>query len=230
MLTAPVSEPLVGGPNVWCPLTSQLNTSRIESRRKAGDQFWWYVCCVPKTPYVTTFIDHPGTEMRLWLWQTWQERVTGVLIWETTYWTSRAAYPDPNKPQNPYLDPMSWRRESPAGVKDIWGNGDGRFIYPPLAAADGRPTTPVLDAPVDSYRLELLRDGIEDYEYFVILQKLLAEKKGTLPAARYAEYEKLLTVPKAVSVSRSRFTFDPLPMEQHRERLARAIEDLGRQK
>ncbi len=225
MLTEQVEEGLVGGPNLWCPLTPSLNVAGVEERRTAGDQFWWYVCCGPKTPYATLFIDHPGTEMRVWLWQTWAERVTGILIWETVYWHSDVAYPDRSAPQNPYLDPMGWVRgyNVAPGTKRAWGNGDGRFMYPPLAAADGRPQAPVLDAPVSSFRLEMLRDGIEDYEYFAILKRLLAQKGDKLDVRERARTEALLTVPAEVSASLTRFTRDPAPIESHREKLARAI-------
>jgi hypothetical protein len=244
LMTVQVEEELAGGVNLWCPLTPHFNRqvgasvpraldiedSRDTRPHQGGDQFWWYVCCVPKAPYATLFIDKPGTDMRLWLWQTWQNNVSGILIWETTYWTSSAAYTDPARPQNPYLDPMSWvsgyDTSTKPGMKIPWGNGDGRFLYPPLAAADGRPGGPVLDGPVDSIRLEMLRDGIEDYEYFVILKKLLTEKKAQLSAERYAEYEALLTVPKEISESLTRFTHDPALMEKHRDKLARAIMEL----
>jgi hypothetical protein len=174
---------------------------------------------------VTEFIDHPGTEMRLWLWQTWAERVTGILIWETVYWTSNAAYPDPQEPQNPYLDPMSWVSgyDFKPGTKQAWGNGDGRFLYPPLAAANGKPTAPVLDPPVISFRLAMLRDGLEDYEYFVILKRLLAEKGAGLTPRERENLTALLTVPTDVSASLTSFTTDPAPMETHRDKLARAI-------
>ena len=81
--------------------------------------------------------------------------------------------------QNPYEDPMGWRSgySTPKGEKRPWGNGDGRFVYPPEAAADAHPSGPVLDGPVDSIRWEMLRDGIEDYEYLVILRGLLKDKK-----------------------------------------------------
>ena len=228
MLTEQVEKDLAGGPNLWCPLTPSLNVAGLEERRAAGDRFWWYVCCGPKAPYATEFIDHPGTEMRVWLWQTWAERVTGILIWETVYWTSDTAYPDRANPQNPYLDPMSWTTGYglTPGTKSAWGNGDGRFLYPPLAVADGKSAQPVLDGPVESLRLELLRDGIEDYEYFVILKRLLAEKGAKLDARTRANLEALLTVPPDVSSSLTRFTRDPATLETHRDKLARAIVEL----
>ncbi len=228
MLTEQVEKELVGGPNLWVPLTPSLNVEGLAERRAAGDQFWWYVCCGPTAPYATEFIDHPGTELRVWLWQTWAERVTGILIWETVYWTSGTAYPDRDMPQNPYRDAMSWVSdgELAPGTKRPWGNGDGRFLYPPLAAADAKPASAVLDGPVDSVRLEMLRDGLEDYEYFVLLKRLLDEKGSKLDLRTRANLEALLTVPPAVSSDLTHFTRDPAPIEAHRDALARAIVDL----
>ena len=40
----------------------------------------------------------------------------------------------------------------------------------------------MLDAPVSSIRLEMLRDGLEDYEYLCVLRQLLAKKRDTLSA------------------------------------------------
>jgi hypothetical protein len=65
----------------------------IAERRNAGEEVWWYVCTGPRAPYVGLFIDHPGTEMRVWLWQTWKYGVQGILIWETTWWHNPFAYP-----------------------------------------------------------------------------------------------------------------------------------------
>ena len=164
----------------------------------------------------------------MWLWQTWAERVTGVLIWETVYWTSDTAYQDRANPQNPYLDPMCWVVDGTLtpGTKRPWGNGDGRFLYPPEAAADGKPAAPVLDGPVETLRLEILRDGIEDYEYFVILKRLMTEKGAKLDPRARANYEALLTVPADVSASLTSFTRDPATIESHRDKLARAIVEL----
>ena len=228
MLTEQVEPELVGGPNIWCPLTPSFDLEVAQARRPEGERFWWYVCTGPKAPYVTLFIDHPATEMRVWLWQTWKRRISGLLIWQTNYWTSSAAYPDPEHPQNPYTDPMGWRSgySTPAGVKAPWGNGDGRFLYPPEAAADGRPAAPVLDAPVDSIRFEMLRDGIEDYEYLALLDRLLKERGAQLSDEERQRYEALLEVPDAITADLTHFTTDPAPIEARREALARAIERL----
>jgi hypothetical protein len=228
MLTEQIEPALIGGPNIWCPLTPEFDPEAAAKRRAEGDRFWWYVCTGPKAPYVTLFTDHPGTELRVWLWQTWQRRIDGILIWETNYWTSGAAYPDPEHPQNPYEDPMSWTSgySTPAGTRLPWGNGDGRFMYPPEAAADGNPETLVLDPPVDSIRFEMLRDGIEDYEYLVMLERLLREKEDRLPAKHVAICGRRLEIPESVTKDLTHFTTDPAPLGRHREAVARAIEKL----
>jgi hypothetical protein len=229
MLTEQVEPALVGGPNIWCPVSNHYPHEAAEQRREHGEKFWWYVCTGPKAPYCTLFIDHPGTELRVWLWQTWQRKIAGILVWQTNYWTSSAAYPE--KPQNPYEDPMGWTSgySTPKGQKRPWGNGDGRFIYPPLAAADpgASGSGPVLEGPVDSIRWEMLRDGIEDYEYMVILRDLL-ERKKSLSDNRREEFKALLEVPGDITVDMTTFTTDPAPIEQHRDRLARAIAALAR--
>lgn len=228
MLTEQVEPGLAGGPNLWCPITDAYDHARAEERRRHGEKFWWYVCTGPKAPYAGLFIDHPGPEMRVWLWQTFQRGIEGVLVWETTYWTSSAAYPDSQRPQNPYADPMSWTSgySTPAGQRRPWGNGDGRFLYPPPAAAAGQAAQPVLDGPVDSIRWEHLRDGLEDYEYLCILRRLLAERKGGLPAARQRELAGLLEVPPGISRSLTEFARDGAPIEARRHEIALAIEGL----
>ena len=225
MLTEQVEPKLVGGPDIWCPVTPNYKHEAAEQRRQHGEKFWWYVCTGPKAPYCTLFIDHPGTELRVWLWQTWQRKIDGILVWATNYWTSTAAYPDSEHPQNPYEDPMGWRSgySTPKGVKKPWGNGDGRFIYPPEAAADAHPAGPVLDGPVDSIRWEMLRDGIEDYEYLAMLDRLLKAKENKLTGRQRQEYSALLEVPEEITKDMTTFTKDPAPIEARRDRIARAI-------
>ena len=230
MLTEQVEPELAGGPNIWCPVSSSYNHEDADTRRKVGEDFWWYVCTGPKAPYCTLFIDHPGTEMRVWLWQTWQRNISGILVWQTNYWTSSAAYPDRAKPQDPYADPMGWVSgySTPSGTRRKWGNGDGRFLYPPEAAADGRPANPVLDQPVASIRLEMLRDGIEDYEYLCILRRLLFQRSKLFSDVERTRYRQLLTVPPEITADMTTFTTDPEPIEARRRAVAAAIEALSK--
>ncbi len=223
MLTETIVPELIGGPNIWCPVSYNYDHDMAEQRRAAGEKIWWYVCTGPKAPYATLFIDHPGTAMRAWLWQTWERSIDGVLVWQTNYWTSDEAYPD--APQNPYEDPMAWVTSygTPVGARRPWGNGDGRFVYPPVAAADGQPEAPVFDDPVSSIRLEMLRDGIEDYEYCVILRDLLEKHKERLSTEELKKYQKLLEVPDSITQSLTEFTWNPAPIEAHREAVASAV-------
>ena len=61
--------------------------------------------------------------------------------------------------------------------------------------------------------MEMLRDGIEDYEYFAMLKKLDAKNP-------------LLVVPKNVYRALDDYSANPIHMEDHREKLAREIERL----
>jgi hypothetical protein len=225
LLTEQPEPELYGSVDRWCPVTRNYNHERAEERRKAGEHFWWYVCTGPKEPYCTLFIDHYATEMRLWLWQTWKYKVNGILVWQTNYWTSPLAFPAPAL-QNPYDDPMSYQTGygRPVGYIGYWGNGDGRFLYPPVEAV-GDEGIKSLSGPVNSIRWEMIREGIEDYEYFWMLaEKIKHLKENGRHPELAAEAEKLLNVPESVVKSMTEFTIKPQPIYAHRERIAGMIE------
>lgn len=224
MLTEQPEAALLGHVDIWCGLTPEWTIERVQERRAAGEEVWWYICTAPKEPYVTEFIDHPGTELRLWPWQSWQYGVTGILVWATIYWTSPLAYPEPTL-QDPWSDSMSWVSGYgfPVGHRGPWGNGDGRFLYPPRRDPN-RSIEPSLDAPINSLRWENLRDGMEDYEYLELLRREVArlETSGNSSAALVSA-KSLLTVPPEISRDLVHFTVDPKPILAHRTKLAAAI-------
>lgn len=229
MLTEEPVEPLFGAVDIWCPVSFNYDHAAAEKRRQVGERFWWYICCGPKAPYCTLFIDHPATELRVWHWQTWQRKIAGTLIWSTNYWTSSAAYPD--KPQNPYEDPMSYVSGygTPAGTRAYWGNGDGRFLYPPESAAVPGLSgdQPVIEPPVSSIRWEMLREGVEDYEFLCLLRQRLEARRASLPAEEVKRIEALLEVPPEITRDMTTFTTDPTPIYTRRAAIAEAIERLG---
>ncbi len=235
MMTEQPEKELIGHVDIWCGLTPEWTPEKVRARREAGEVVWWYICTGPKAPYVTEFIDHPGTELRLWPWQSWQYGVSGILVWATLWWHSPTAYPD--ELQDPWLDPMSWTSGygTPSGTRSPWGNGDGRFLYPPRRNPNIA-GEPCLDGPINSMRWENLRDGMEDYEYFWLLDSEVS-RVGALnhggnrtPDAAVRslleEAQHLLRVPENVSIDLTHFTTDPRPILEHRDKLARLIERL----
>ncbi len=75
----------------------------------------------------------------------------------------------------------------------------------------------------------MLRDGIEDYEYMVILKDLLEQQDNSLSEAEQASFRQLLEVPSDISASMTEFTWDPAPIEKRREAVARAIARISAQ-
>ncbi|MEJ5237304.1 MAG: DUF4091 domain-containing protein [Limisphaera sp.] len=230
MLTEPPEPELLGHVDIWCALTPEWTPARVAERRAAGEEVWWYLCTAPRAPYLGLFIDHPGTALRLWAWQSWQFGVQGILVWETTYWTSPTAFPD--RLQNPWDDPMSYLSGygHPPETRIPWGNGDGRFLYPPRRDPN-RPGPPVIQGPIPSLRWENVRDGIEDYDYFWLLQQEIqrVEQLGDARARAAARTaRRLLEIPESISRDQTRFTTDPRLLLQHRDAVARAIERLQR--
>ncbi len=222
MMTEQFEEPLFGSVDLWCPITPTYNQERAHARQKLGEEVWWYVCTGPKEPFCTLFIDHSAIELRMWLWQTWQRSIEGILIWETTWWTSPQQFTG-DVVQNPWEDPMAYV----ADVAGVWGNGDGRFFYPPNRDPNGDRATEFISGPVISIRWEMLGDGIEDWEYFRLLDQ--AVKRAAASGARANELaaaRSLLRVPPSITSDLTRFTTDPQLLFRHREAIARQIEAL----
>ena len=210
---------------IGCTIFHKINPAVIAGLKPKGREFWSYLCTGPKGPWVTLFIDHPAVNMRLWLWMSYAYGLDGILVWRANYWSSATVFP-PGVLQNPWLDPMSYTvgYGVPYGQVLEWGNGDGRFLYPPNKNP-GRDRTKYLTGPVDSVRWEILREGIEDYEYFKLLEKAVASAGGKL-RARAAEAKRLLAVPEAVFKSAQEYTKDPRVLLDYRRRVAEAIEAL----
>jgi hypothetical protein len=225
LLTEQPEPELFGNVDLWCALTPHWTPKLVQERRAAGEEIWWYICCGPKAPYVGEFIEHPAVEMRLWPWQSWQYGVQGILIWDTAYWTSETAFPD--SLQDPWRDPMSYvvGYGTPKGTRQFWGNGDGRYLYPPRRDPN-QPAEPCLDGPVSSLRWENLRDGMEDYEYLWLLKQQIERVKAKADARLLTEAQALLMVPGTISKDTTHFTSDVRPLLEQRRKIAAMIEKL----
>jgi hypothetical protein len=167
-----------------------------------GLKLWWYYVCD------WVYIPAPGTQTRLMPWIHWRYGIPGFLHWGMVFWDGEN---DPARPNTAGIDGKKW--------PDIpWNgsgsrSGDGYLVYP---ARDGAGFWP-------SIRMENLRDGIEDYEYFFLLQKLVAEadaEGGTVPA----DVRELLQIRPELIASPYEYTTDPVALRSTRRRLGDAIE------
>ncbi|MDP3703347.1 MAG: DUF6067 family protein [Candidatus Omnitrophota bacterium] len=108
---------------------------------------------------------------------------------------------------NPYQDPMNTKWQQ---------NGNGSLYYPGP------------DGPVPSIRLEVLRDGMEDYEYLHRLAEVVARAKvnGSKPPALIQQAETLLAVNPGLVESMRTYSKDPAVLERNRTAIAEMIEKL----
>ncbi len=219
-LTEQPEEELFGYVDIWCPVLHHADPEICQPRQKEGEEIWWYICTGPKEPYPGLFIDHHAVELRTWLWLTHKYGYQGCLVWQSNYWSSSAAFPPPDI-QNPWEDPMSYVSGygRPAGYKGYWGNGDGRFLYPPQNWNEGQK---LITGPVDSYRWEMLREGMEDYEYFHLIQELVED--GSLPSELKEKGENLLSIPERIITSRTEYSKDSEDYYNYRSKLGEFIE------
>jgi hypothetical protein len=72
----------------------------------------------------------------------------------------------------------------------------------------------------------LLRDGIEDYEYMIILQKTI-EKAGKSKDKLIKEASALLAIPETIYKDEKTYAKNPLLLYQHRQKMAEMIVRLG---
>ena len=103
-------------------------------------------------------------------------------------------------------DPDTWVT---ASHKVFKVNGDGHLLYP---GARKEPVPPI--------RLEVIRDGIEDYEYLALLMARLGE--APVSQAAKNRYEALLQVGPKISPSLTSFATDARVIWEKREEIALA--------
>ncbi len=211
---------------ISCTIFHRVDPAIVAELSRRGREFWSYLCTAPKAPWVTLFIDHPAINLRIWLWMSYKFGLKGILVWRANYWTSDTVFPETDL-QNPWEDPMSYTvgYSTPYGQVIYWGNGDGRFLYPPNRNAS-RDKKKYLIGPTSSVRLEILREGVEDYEYFLLLEKAVSE---ALPRKRgeAAKGRKLLQIPESLFRSGREYIKDPRILLEYRKKVAAAIDKLS---
>jgi hypothetical protein len=129
-------------------------------------------------------IDTPAAGNRVMQWIAWKYKIEGEL-----YFSMNEAY---GHSPDPWTD-----------VRLFGGNGDGTLFYPGKPARIGGAT----DIPIESIRLKLIREGMEDYEYLALLAKL----GGQEAAAKFSD----------------RIVTKPYQWESNPERFLKVREEMG---
>jgi glycosyl hydrolase family 123 len=125
---------------IWVPKlgTFDERLDAIAAHKARGGQSWYYICLDPRGKYLNRFTDYPTLKVRLLPWINYRYGLTGYLHWGGNFWTDR-----------PFEN-----------VQPDWGGGlflpagDNAIVYP----------DPQHDGVFVSERLEVMREGIEDYE------------------------------------------------------------------
>ena len=143
--------------DIWCPLWAFIDRKTVQEKIAAGDEVWSYTALVQRAPsYHPEYervkgldppywhIDRPLLVYRIPTWINRQYGITGILYWSTI---------------TTVLD--AWN--NPAFAHPNHYNGGGYLFYPGMPCG--------IDGPIASMRIKCLRDGMEDYEYFALLEK-----------------------------------------------------------
>ena len=138
------------------------------TEKAGGDEVWWYVTRFPHDPEITFSINDESVKHRILFWQTKLYDVDGVLYYMCNDW------------ENAKVWTKKYEHAVSGTVVDTYGNGV--LIYPGGAlqeyidkyGSDGYPTA------IGSLRLESIRDGVEDYDYFTLLDQRFGEGTSDL--------------------------------------------------
>jgi hypothetical protein len=149
---------LYGAVDIWCPLFSLHRQDSAARRQALGETIWTYTALCQGKPTPWWHIDFPLLNYRVPAWMAWRDGMKGLLYWGgMSYW---------RQTEDPWtVAPFYTGNGQPQqGAKGIVFQGEGSLVYP------ARPVG--YDGVVPTIRLKVLRDSIEDYEYFAMLQRL----------------------------------------------------------
>jgi hypothetical protein len=210
---------------IGCLVFYKVDYEDVKGWIEKGRQFWSYLMCWPKEPHVNLFIDSHAINLRIWLWMSYKYNLTGILIWKINHWNgAQDAAPD-GILQNIWEDPMSYKsgHGTPYGSAPEFGNGDGMFFYPP----NGDPNNDkikYLSGPIPSLRLEILREGLDDYDYMRILENCIKKAhRNQIRLVRKAK--KVMNFGSDVFSSDTEYTKNPEVLMRYREQIGNLIEE-----
>jgi hypothetical protein len=187
LVTVARNRTLQGVVDTWVPLINCLAMKpgfppycdesapreAYQSELAAGKGLWWYQSCASHGCNTTGgeyfrgwpsyMIDVSPVGNRIFQWLAWKDGIEGELYFSMDESFGRG--PDP------------WETQLLFG-----GNGDGTLFYPGTPSRIGGDT----DIPIESIRLKLIREGLEDYEYLHLCEQAGLKELATRVMASLA--------------------------------------------
>lgn len=214
---------------IGCPVLAKFDPEKSEKWIAKGRKMWSYLMTWPKAPHLNLFIDSDAINMRMWLWMSYRYHLTGILVWNSNAWNADGCSP-PRVLQNIWEDPMTYMdgHGTPVGAAAEYGNGDGMFFYPPNRDPN-HDKTKYLSGPIPSLRLAILREGIDDYDYMMLLENCIknarSDQQGLVKKAR-----QVLNFGSEVFVNEHEYSKDPEVLMKYRQQMGDLLEQFNRTK
>jgi hypothetical protein len=174
-----------------------------------GIRIWFYESCsvVPPSPtFGTNTLD--GAEPQMLMWGSWFERASGFFFWGIN----------------------AWDRDAPWGTHHAAYSktGDGVLLYPGNHDGEhapyGSPDDVSVDGPIPSYRLKMIRAGLQDWALFTLADELgLGDYARTQVGGVYGQFDGCEWSGCAPLISGFYWTTDVVKMDEIRKNIADAI-------
>jgi hypothetical protein len=196
--------------DVWAPHLPDITPEALrimhERRAEFGEGFWFYTCGerTDKDSNVSPYLYYHRSYLgpRLHAWYAWDLQADGMLIFASS------AVPEPN------IKPKNREQQWPASEwLDGKYRGCGTLIYP----------GPNYEL-IPGMRLASIRDGLEDYDYFRLLHRLLAYADPETDRDLAEAIRRELRIEREILDGFFVWTKDRRLLEAKRDRLAALIQ------
>lgn len=190
----------------------QIQHLTAPSTAKPPEELWSYVCLAPQGIYPNRFVDYASIRNRIIFWLSWTLGLKGFLHWGYNHWGA-------------------WTN-CPVGIRvSPWTDPSGASVHcqdnNPLPAGDPFIVYPGEQSICPSLRWEVIRKGMEDFEYLCLLEDLAAD--STPGPARDRAARLLERVRTDIAPDPARHTHDAELLLATRGEIGRTIADLRNQ-
>lgn len=201
----------LGYVDIWapnpCPYYTHPEIAQffIERAQNPDEEVWWYI-----HNYIG--LAYPGIRHRIFFWQMLKYGANGCVLWDTTPYSGARV----KKTVTKYWPGEKIDAEQQIYSGSIW-HGHGAPLFWP--GEDERL--------LETVRLELFREGMEDFEYHYALRELLAEAEKMPPnpalPRSIEQARKALSLPDKLVTDINTYTDNPEDIQRARRELAMAI-------